>query len=493
MSTRLVATLRLSDEAVVAGTLVDPPVGAEYVELRLDSLPGATPARVTALLGLTRSIPVIATCRPGGAAADDDARLALLAAAGEAGADVLDVDDTLVDALPASVPGDRIASCHIRSFVPRLESLARRVAGRGTRFAKLVVPADTPMQLAELLDLQENAEEGFAIVPTGRLSEAGRVMAAGRGAALGYGAIGPGHEGHADQPLVARLHDVFNIGLVGSGTRFFGVAGTPLGHSMSPAWHNAVFRGMGLDARMVELDVDHLSDVMAMADTLRLDGLAVTHPHKQEALQLAASALPGAATTGAANTLLRTPAGWQARNTDWKAACDLLPRLLRSWRRKHKQQTPRVLLLGSGGAARALAVALYQEDVELAIWSRRLSNARALVDSLEEVLPALAVPDPSHFPADLLINTTPVGMPGCDVGEMNITANNFRADALAVDLAYGADTSPFRDAVAAAGAQVTSGEGFFCLQARRQSELFVGGPLPEGLREEAARRCGAVS
>jgi 3-dehydroquinate dehydratase/shikimate dehydrogenase len=493
MSTRLVATLNLSDDAVAAGALRDPPSGADYIELRLDTLPEASTARVTTLLGLPRSIPVIATCRPGGSAGDDAARLALLAAAGEAGADVLDVDDALLDSLPASVPGDRIASCHISRFVPRLESLARRVAGHGTRYAKLAVPANTPVQLAELLDLQDEARDGFAIVPTGRLSEAGRVMIAGRGAALGYGAVAAGHEGHPDQPTVARLHEVFNLGLVGPGTRFFAVAGTPLGHSLSPGWHNTVFRGVGLDARMVTLDVERLADVLAMADALRLDGMAVTHPHKHDALRLAASALPGAATTGAANTLMRTPAGWQARNTDWKAACDLLPRLLRGWRRKHKDQTPRVLLLGSGGAARALAVALYGEDIELAIWSRRLSNARDLVDSLVEVLPAHAVPEPGHFPADLLINATPVGMRGCDLGEMSMTASNFRVGALAVDLAYGAEESPFRDAATEAEAQMTSGEEFFCLQARRQSELFTGGPLPEGMRDEAARRCGAVS
>ena len=58
------------------------------------------------------------------------------------------------------------------------------------------------------------------------------------------------------------------------------------------------------------------------ADALKLDGLSITHPLKHEALELAASALPGARVTEAANTLLRTPAGWQARNTDWKAACD---------------------------------------------------------------------------------------------------------------------------------------------------------------------------
>ncbi len=508
MTTRLVATVLPADAAAAAGMLLDPPPGADYLELRLDALSSPTPKSVKQLLGLPRSIPVIAACRSetgaaagtaaGGASgiasgiADADLRLSLLAAAGEAGADLLDVEDGLLPEFPASVPGQRIASCHIARFAPRLDALARRVAGHGARFAKLAVPAQHPRQLAELLALQESLGESFAIVPTGRLSEAGRVMAAARGAALCYGAAQPDRPGHPDQPSCARLHDVFNVQVLGPATRFFAVVGHPIEHSLSPCWHNAVFRGVGQDARLVALDVDRLADVVTAADALRLDGLSVTRPFKQEALDLASTCLPGASSTGAANMLLRlqSPAGWQARNTDWKAACDLLPRLLRGWRKAHPGATPRVLLLGSGGVARAVAVALFGEDVELAIWSRRLSNARALCESLGETLPALAVPDPAHHPADLLVNATPVGSPGCDGGELRITSGNFRPGALAVDLAYGAEASPFRSAAAQAGAHLTRGEDFFCLQARRQSELYTGATIPEELRADAARRCG---
>jgi 3-dehydroquinate dehydratase / shikimate dehydrogenase len=495
MSVELVGTLLPRAPAEAAAVLRQPPPGADWVELRLDALAEPTRATVQKLLALPRSIPVLVACRPSAASdghplLDDAARLALLAVAGEAGADLIDVEDGLLERFPASVPGQRLASCHLGKFAPRLSALARRVAGRGAAYGKLAVPADTPRQLAELLALQEEIGRAVSIVPTGRLAEAGRVMLAGRGAALSYGALDPTQPGHPDQPALARLHDIFHVETVGPSTRFFAVVARPVAHSLSPAWHNSVFRAVGQDARLVALEVERIADVLDSADALRLDGFAVSHPLKQEALVAAASHLPGALAARAANTLLRTPAGWQARNTDWKAAVELLPKLLRGWRKAHAGQVPKVLLLGSGGAARAVAMALGDQEVELAVWSRRLAHAKALADELRDTLPAIAVPEPGHAPADLVINATPVGSPGAEPSEMKITAALFREGALAVDLAYGGSASPFRRAATLAGAQLTPGEDFFCLQARRQSEIFTGAAVGEEVRAAAARACG---
>jgi 3-dehydroquinate dehydratase/shikimate dehydrogenase len=490
MGSRLIATVLPTRPSAVAELLLDPPPGADYLELRLDALDKPDRTTVDELLSLPRSIAVIATCRPRAGLGESD-RLALLSAAGEAGADVIDVEDSLIQALPASVPGERLASCHIAHFAPRLEALAQRIASHGSRFAKLAVPAETPRQLVKLLELQEQLPESFAIVPTGRLAEAGRVMIAGRGAALCYGAAGEEHRGHPDQPMVERLHDVFNVGVVGQGTRFLAVVARPVAHSRSPAYHNTVFRGVGADRRMVALDVDRLADVLGLADALRLDGFAITHPFKHDALELATSRMPGAESVGASNTLIRTPNGWQARNTDWKAACDLLPRLLKNWRKEHDDERPRVLLYGSGGAARAIAVALFDEDIELLIWSRHVENARALAEALVSTVRAAAIESTDGVTADLAVNATVVGSPGTEGWPLPVSPANFSPGALAVDLTYGGSDSVFRQATTEACLQTTTGEDFFCLQARRQAELFVAGQLPAGLHDEAARRCGA--
>jgi len=526
VNTRLVATTMSSHPEAVAARLAHPPDGIDYLELRLDALEQPSAATVSRLMALPRSVPLVVTCRSvaqGGRYAGDEAgRLALLDLAARAGADLLDVEDTALGALPPDLPGRRIASCHLTRFVPRLTALARRLLAHGTAFAKLAVPADTPRQLAELMVLQGTFAGRLAVVPTGRLAEAGRVMAAACGSPLTYGALDEHAKGHPDQPDAARLHAVHNVSSLPPGTRFFGVVGRPIAHSMSPAYHNTVFRGVAHGARLLPFDIDHLEDLLREADALRLDGLAVTHPFKQDAVRLADSVLPGARSTGAANTLMRTPTGWQARNTDWKAACDLLPRLLDGWlrgqrgeltrerwlasalegcqraggskrcKREADDPRPQVLLLGAGGAARALAVALYEEPVDLNIWSRRLSHARNLADDLLTEHGAHVLADPGEQPADIVLNATPVGMPGIDVAELSgFGPRCFRPGGLLLDLTYGSGPSPLREAAHAAGVPIVGGEFFFGLQARRQAEVFTGGSLAPALIQRAAAACGA--
>lgn len=521
MTLRLVATLCPGSVEDAEAPLTEPPAGVDYLELRVDHLARPVPEEVRRLLGLARTVPVIVTCRAADAggrfegSAED--RLALLVAAAEAGAELVDVEEELFTQLPEGLPGRRLLSCHLTRFVPRLDALVRRLQRHGADFLKLAVPADTPRALAGLLELQQEFSGELAVVTTGRLAEAGRVMAAGRGATLAYAALDDRNPGHHDQPSLERLHDLMQIHTVTPSTRFFAVAGHPIGHSLSPLFHNGAFRAVATNARFVVLDVDKLALVMSQAEALRLDGLAVTHPFKTEALELADAVMPGARLTGAANTLRRTDAGWQARNTDWKAAADLLPRLLREWSRREQRpqwlakamaalfrghrethvdpsdgEPPRVLVLGAGGAARAVAVALFEEPLQLGIWSRRRESAQALADQLATSLSAQVVPDPESFPADMVVNATPAGMPGIvPEGLLALGPEVFREGGFAVDLTYGGGTSPFREAAEEAGVPVIGGEIFFALQARSQAEVFNGAPLPRELARELAERCGA--
>ncbi|GJM21190.1 MAG: hypothetical protein DHS20C15_11050 [Planctomycetota bacterium] len=521
MTLRLVATLCPHSAEDAEGPLTDPPPGVDYLELRLDHLARAVPEEVVRLMRMSRTLPVIATCRSeadgGRFAGSTEERLALLVAAAEAGADLIDVEEELFAQLPENLPGRTLLSLHLTRFVPRLDALARRLLRHGADFTKLAVPADTPRALAGLLALQEEFGDELAVVPTGRLAEAGRVMSAGRGATLTYAALDDNNPGHHDQPSLERLHGLMQIGTVSGSTRFFAVVGSPIGHSLSPLFHNGAFRAVATNARMVVLDVDKLSAVVQQAEALRLDGLAVTHPFKTEAIELADAVMPGARLTGAANTLRHSEAGWQARNTDWKAAADLLPRLLREWSRREQKpewlakamdalfrghrethvepsdgEPLRVLLLGAGGAARAVAVALYEEPVELGIWSRRRESAQALADQLATSLSAKVLPDPESFPADMVVNATPAGMPGVvPEGLLALGPEVFREGGFAVDLTYGGGASPFREAAHEAGVPVIGGEIFFALQARSQAAVFTGAPLPRDLARELAQRCGA--
>lgn len=523
MSVRLVATLLPATVEEAEPILFQPPAGVDYLELRLDAMVRPVPEEVRRLLRLDRTLPVIATCRNieqgGGFEGIEEDRRALLIAAAEAGADVIDVEEELIESLPAGLPGRRLLSAHLKRFMPRLDGVARRLLRHGADFTKLAVPADTARALAGLMELQEAFAGELGVVPTGRLAEAGRVMACARGATLTYAALDSEHPAHPDQPSLERLHGLLQAGTASSATHFFAVVGHPISHSLSPLYHNGIFRGVAKNARFVVLDVDSLADVLKHADALRLEGLAVTHPFKAEAVELADTSMPGAQLTGAANTLRTTGpgTGWQARNTDWKAATELLPRLLRGWaqsggredwfeaslrsalKSSHERretpvpdEPPRVLLLGAGGAARAVAVALFEERLELGIWSRRKENATKLAELLGAEISAHAVAEPEQFPADMVINATPAGMPGvAPEGLLALSPEVFRPGGVAVDLTYGDGPSPFRDAASEAGVPLVRGETFFVLQAQAQAEVFTGASIPRPLRYELAERCGA--
>jgi shikimate 5-dehydrogenase len=137
-------------------------------------------------------------------------------------------------------------------------------------------------------------------------------------------------------------------------------------------------------------------------------------------------------------------------------------------------------------------VALFGEELELGVWSRRSEHAGRLAEALAEALPgAQVVADPSAFPADLVVNATPVGSPLGDPRGLPALAGCFRPGSLAVDLTYGTARSPFRAAAAEAGAQMTTGEEFFFRQARRQAELFIGATVPDALHAQGLSRAGA--
>ena len=105
---------------------------------------------------------------------------------------------------------------------------------------------------------------------------------------------------------------------------------------------------------------------------------------------------------------------------------------------------------------------------------------------------AQVLPDPESFPADMVVNATPAGMPGVvPEGLLALGPEVFREGGFAVDLTYGGGASPFRDAANEAGVPVIGGEIFFALQARSQAQVFTGAALPRDLARELAQRCGA--
>jgi shikimate dehydrogenase len=272
-------------------------------------------------------------------------------------------------------------------------------------------------------------------------------------------------------------------------TRLFGVIGHPVGHSLSPAMHNAALAELGIDGAYVALPVapEHLTEAIRGAHALGFHGLNVTVPHKLAVARLCQRLDHTAELCGAVNTLRRTPEGWEGFNTDAPAclahleACRVRP-------------GTRALLLGAGGAAAAGAYALLTMGAEVTVAARRREAAEALRARLRpafkdgvchlaawDEVPRLVAE------AEAVLNATSLGMGG---GDCELGGLRFRPSQLTLDFVYGG--TAFGRAAAASGATLITGEQLLVRQGALAFTLFTGEPAPEALMTSALRSASPV-
>ena len=265
--------------------------------------------------------------------------------------------------------------------------------------------------------------------------------------------------------------------------KLYGVIGDPIGHSLSPVLHNAAFQAWGIPAVLLpwRIAAERLADFVAAARLLPVAGACVTIPHKEKMLSLVDRATPLARAVGAVNTLYRDGDELVGHNTDVEGFLQPL---------YQRGEFPTALILGAGGAARAVLAGLLSLDGvrRVLVTARREEQARALAGEVR------ALPDEHAAPrtppaveigpwnarhdvtADLVINTTPVGMSG---GKAAFASpfTEFRGRGLAYDLIYQA--TPFLKAARAAGWETLNGRDMFVAQASAQFILWTGFPLPD--------------
>jgi shikimate dehydrogenase len=267
------------------------------------------------------------------------------------------------------------------------------------------------------------------------------------------------------------------------GTPLCGVLGYPVAHSRSPAIQNAAFAAAGLDWRYVKLPVppELFEQTVRALPGSGYRGANVTIPHKAAALALADSASAAATAIGAANTLSFTDAGTHADNTDAGGFLDAL---------EESVAGKRAVVLGAGGAGRAVAWALRESGaVDVAIWNRTPERAAALADALD--LTHAEHPDAE---ADVLVNATSVGLDRATSEADALAALRLDAHdppATVVDLVYRADGAPTPVASWAArgGARVVDGLEVLVRQGARSFTLWTGAEAPvEAMRDAALPR-----
>ncbi len=186
-------------------------------------------------------------------------------------------------------------------------------------------------------------------------------------------------------------------------TAVYGVVGYPVGHSLSPLFQNAAFEYLGIDAVYVPFEVKHtdLSSALEGLKASGVKGLNITVPFKEEALTLADEVSNEAYEIGAVNTIKFEGEKTLAYNTDWIG-------FLKMAQEVEDLKGKNVLLLGAGGASRAVMYALKRAGANVFIWNRTLERARRLA----EVFGGEAVENPEEAlkKVTVIVNTTSVGL-----------------------------------------------------------------------------------
>jgi shikimate dehydrogenase len=280
----------------------------------------------------------------------------------------------------------------------------------------------------------------------------------------------------------------------------FGLIGWPLEHSLSPHIHQAALQALDLEGAYHLFPIAPgekrlLREMIARLSSAELDGLNVTIPYKREIMPLLDKLTPAAEAIGAVNTIFKREKQLVGENTDapgfYTDLCALLDRIPG---RMVLQAPPQALILGAGGAARAVAYALIQHGWCVTLAARRLNQAQALVSGLQPAAtktrsnntqPCLhAVPlqaqalAPLTGTLNLIVNATPLGMGQHAHKSPWPTNAPFPPQAALYDLVYNPAQTVLMRSARAHGLVAANGRGMLVEQAALAFEIWTGKRAP---------------
>ena len=272
-------------------------------------------------------------------------------------------------------------------------------------------------------------------------------------------------------------------------TRVCGVIGDPIEHSLSPIMHNAAFNSLKLDYAFLAFKVKsaEVGNAISGMRALGIVGLNVTMPHKKSVISHLDEIDQTAKFLNAVNTIHNKNGKLFGFNTDGIGALKAL---------KENGANPagkKVLLLGSGGAARAIAYALAKEADELVVLNRTVEQAKELASLLNRTVNKKVVADsltPSAIQenlrdCDILINATSVGMKP-NANQSVIAPEWLKPNLAVMDIVYNPIETKLAKDAKSAGAKVVSGVEMLIYQGAASFEIWTGKSAPVEVMRKAA-------
>ena len=443
------------------------------VELRVDGLQNPRDEKLVPLVELLkgRGIKIIWTVRwskeKGAYAGSEDSRLELLQWGDALGVDYVDVE--LCSGLAQKLKlcqAKKIVSFHNFDTCPaNLEQILVEMDAVGADVAKLACAVSGCRDLYRMLKLYQGRQPGSLLaIAMGEFGSVSRLLPAVLGMPWTYAAV-DGHSGSAPgQYTVRELLELYRYPSITAQTRRFAVIGNPIAHSLSPQIHNGHYIKERLDAVYVKIKVDDMDVFDDLAQLLGLDGVSVTVPHKESLMRWVPKG-SDLARIGAANTLVRTGTTWRVENSDIQAALAAMTAQL-----DDHVTHPKVLLLGAGGVARALAFGMVDRGWAVTVCNRNLARAQALVQELP-ALEILAWEDRCPHGFDVVVNGTTLGMSPHE-NESPLDFEGGHAGLVVFDTVYTPEMTLLLRSAKAAGARLATGREMFFRQAALQHSYW---------------------
>jgi len=272
-------------------------------------------------------------------------------------------------------------------------------------------------------------------------------------------------------------------------TRVCGVIGDPIEHTLSPTIHNAAFNHLNLDFVFLAFRVKaaDLEKAIQGMRGLGIHGLNVTMPHKSRVISFLDEVDPTVKFLGSANTILNKEGRLSGFNTDGVGA-------LKALRENGAELSEKkVLLLGAGGAAKAIAFALAEEVGELVVLNRTADKAKELAAVLGQRFGKKVVGGPLSSDtvqknlrdSDILINATKVGMHPHESQTM-VEPQWLRSDLTVMDIVYNPIETRLAKDAKAAGAKVINGVEMLIYQGAASFQLWTSRSAPIEVMRRAA-------
>jgi len=264
-------------------------------------------------------------------------------------------------------------------------------------------------------------------------------------------------------------------------TKLFALIGHPVEHSFSPSLHNSQLELNGINGKYLAFDVDpeNLGKAIEGLHVLGVVGVNVTIPYKEKVIPFLTKISREAELIGAVNTLIREEKGFSGDNTDGKGFIESLKR-----EKNFFPQGKKVIILGAGGAARGVGVSLALAGAqEVSFINRTLSKAKGLRKLIEINTNANSeawdynekkVPDEKIEEADLIINSTSIGMYPDIEQKPEINYDMIHSGHLVADLVYNPEETMFMREAISRGANVVNGKGMLYFQGEFAFKLWTG-------------------